>query len=99
MVLSIQLPTGERIVCPAMSARLTSADGSLAVEHPASGNVQYASARQAELTVGDGWRVRHFRMHLMNARLTPAEWSILAADFAECPEPLPESEEVHFPII
>lgn len=102
MVLSIHLPSGQRVACPASAARLSSADDSLSVEHAASGDVLYASAERAELTVGRGSDVRHFRLHLMNARLAPTEWSFLAADVAELPASPAEAVEMEqavFPMI
>lgn len=104
MVLHIQLPSGEQVDYPATAARLASAAGNLAVERLASGEVLYASAPEAELTVGNGSETRYFHLQLMNARLTPAEWSFLAADVTELPDaPLEqdaaaETEQIVFPM-
>src|SRR5688572_1976510 len=103
MTLHIKLPSGQGIACAASAARLTSSDGSLTVERPATGEVLYASAPHAELTVGDGCHARYFRLDLMHARLTPVEWTFLAENVTELPNALPEvgppAEPIVFPMI
>jgi hypothetical protein len=90
MTLHIKLPSGQGIECPASAARLTSSAGSLTVERPATGEVLYASAPQAELTIGDGCHQRYFQLSLMHARLTPMEWTFLVENMTELPEAPPE---------
>jgi hypothetical protein len=86
MTLHIKLPSGQGIDCPASAARLTSSAGSLTVERPATSEVLYASAPEADLTVGEGGHVRYFRLGLMHARLTPVEWTFLAEKVTELAE-------------
>jgi hypothetical protein len=69
--------------CLAGTARLTCQDGSLSVERPASRNVLYATAAEAQLTVGNGQEERHFHMRLVSGKLTPVDWSFLAQDVTE----------------
>jgi hypothetical protein len=83
MVLHIHLPSGDTVDCLAGTARLTCQDGSLAVERPASRNVLYATAAEAQLTVGNGLEERHFHMRVVSAKLTPVDWSFLVQDVTE----------------
>jgi hypothetical protein len=93
MDLHIRLASGQGIDCPATAARLTSAAGTMTVERPATGEVLYASATQAELTVGDGCHQRCFHLSLMHARLTPVDWTFLVENITELPETPPEPED------